>query len=86
MDIEALSGAVQGRAREFQSLSRYPVATRDLALLVPSDVPEARIEQIISQSRLVTSVELFDLYTGENLPQGSKSLAFMCISSPLSRR
>ena len=76
LDIEALSGAVQGRAREFQSLSRYPVATRDLALLVPSDVPEARIEQIISQSRLVTSVELFDLYTGENLPQGSKSLAF----------
>ena len=76
LDIEALSGAVHGRTREFQTLSRYPAATRDLALLVPSDVPEARIEQIISQSRLVTNVELFDLYTGENLPEGSKSLAF----------
>ncbi len=76
LDIESLSGAVHGRTREFQSLSRYPAATRDLALLVPSDVPEARIEQIISQSRLVTNVELFDLYTGGNLPEGSKSLAF----------
>ena len=76
LDIEALSDAVRGKTREFQTLSRYPAATRDLALLVPSDVPEARIEQIISQSRLVTSVELFDLYTGENVPEGSKSLAF----------
>ena len=76
LDIEALLGAVHGRTRKFQTLSRYPAATRDLALLVPSDVPEARIEQIIFQSRLVTNVELFDLYTGENLPEGSKSLAF----------
>ena len=76
LDIEALSGAVHSRTREFQTLSRYPAAIRDLALLVPSDVPEARIEQIISQSRLVTNVELFDLYAGENLPEGFRSLAF----------
>ena len=76
LDIDALSGAVHDTTREFQSLSRYPVATRDLALLAPSDVPEARIEHIMSQSRIVTSVELFDVYTGENVPEGSKSLAF----------
>ena len=76
LDLGALGGASPGDSREFHSLSRYPVATRDLALLAPLDVPEARIEEIIAQSRLVTSVELFDLYTGENVPVGSKSLAF----------
>ena len=76
LDLESLGGALSGDAREFRSLSRYPAATRDLALLASSDVAEASIEEIISQSRLVSRVELFDLYTGENVPAGSKSLAF----------
>ncbi len=76
LDLEALSGAMLGDAREFQPLSRYPAARRDLALLAPADVPAARIEAIISQSRLVSRVELFDLYTGGNVSEGFKSLAF----------
>ena len=76
LDLESLGGALSGDAKEFRALSRYPAATRDLALLVPSDVSEARIEETISESRLVSRVELFDLYTGENVPAGSKSLAF----------
>ncbi len=45
-------------------------------MVVSSDVPADRIEQILSRPRLVQRVELFDLYTGENLAEGTKSLAF----------
>ena len=60
----------------FQSLSRFPAANRDLALVVPSDVPAARVQGLIERVRLVERAELFDVYAGENLPEGTRSLAF----------
>ena len=60
----------------FQSLSRFPAANRDLALVVPAEVPAARVQGLIERVRLVERAELFDVYTGENLPEGTRSLAF----------
>ena len=60
----------------FQSLSRFPAANRDLALVVPVDVPAARVQSLIERVRLVERAELFDVYAGENLPEGTRSLAF----------
>ena len=60
----------------FQSLSRFPAANRDLALVVPADVPAARVQALIERVRLVERAELFDVYAGENLPEGTRSLAF----------
>ncbi len=60
----------------FQSLSRFPAANRDLALVVPADVPAARVKGLIERVRLVERAELFDVYAGENLPEGTRSLAF----------
>ena len=60
----------------FQSLSRFPAANRDLALVVPADVPASRVQQLIERVRLVERAELFDVYAGENVPEGTRSLAF----------
>ena len=60
----------------FESLSRFPAANRDLALVVPADVPAARVQGLIERVRLVERAELFDVYAGENLPEGTRSLAF----------
>ena len=60
----------------FRSLTRYPAAHRDLALVMPADVAAGRAEDILARHRLVERVELFDVYTGENLPPGTRSLAF----------
>ena len=60
----------------FQSLSRFPAANRDLALVVPADVPAARVQALIERVRLVERAELFDVYAGENIPEGTRSLAF----------
>jgi phenylalanyl-tRNA synthetase beta chain len=76
MSLDALLRVQPPSRRGFASFSRYPTATRDLALVVPSDIPAGRVGGIIGRHQLVTSVELFDIYTGENIPSGAKSLAF----------
>jgi phenylalanyl-tRNA synthetase beta chain len=62
--------------RRFRPLSKFPAATRDLALVVPSDIQASKVQDLIADHRLVEHVELFDVYTGENVPAGTKSLAF----------
>ena len=76
LDLDALSEVAQGKQRRFKTLSRYPAATRDLALLVPTGVSEGHVQDIITRQRLVERVELFDIYSGEAIPAGTRSLAF----------
>src|SRR5690606_5434055 len=57
-------------------LSRFPAVMQDIALLVDTAVPAARIQDIIASSNLVTGVQLFDVYEGAPLPEGKRSLAF----------
>ena len=65
------------------SISPYPVATQDVALLVPESVPAAEVEAALvegvehSEYRgLLEEVRLFDVYTGEQAGPGRKSLAY----------
>ena len=77
--LDDLLAATQGDGNvenRFQSLSRFPAANRDLALVVPESVPASQVQHLIERVRLVERAELFDVYTGENLPEGSRSLAF----------
>ena len=60
----------------FQPLSRFPSANRDLALVAPKETPAGRVQSLIERVRLVESAELFDVYSGENVPEGMRSLAF----------
>ena len=62
--------------RNFRSLTRYPSANRDVALVVDAEAPAGQVQRILERHRLVERVELFDVYTGENLEPGRKSLAF----------
>ena len=76
LHLNALLQAMPRDQRTFKSLSRYPAATRDVALVLPADVPAGRVEEIIAAHRLVQRVDLFDIYSGETIAGGSKSLAF----------
>ncbi|MSQ06359.1 MAG: phenylalanine--tRNA ligase subunit beta [Dehalococcoidia bacterium] len=62
--------------RRFRPISRYPAAIRDLALVVPASVPEGEVHQMLARHPLVVRVELFDVYSGAGIPQGTRSLAF----------
>ena len=70
LELPARSG------RNFRSLTRFPSANRDVALVVADDVPAGRVQEILVRHRLVERVELFDVYSGDNLEPGAKSLAF----------
>ncbi len=76
LSLAALLGALPESDRRFASLPRFPEATRDLALVVPIDVPAGRVTDLILRNRLVNGARLFDIYSGENIPHGTKSLAF----------
>ncbi len=58
------------------SVSIYPAAVEDLALIVDASRPAGDLATAISASGLVEAVELFDVYTGDQIPVGKKSLAF----------
>ncbi|HSH04424.1 MAG TPA: phenylalanine--tRNA ligase subunit beta [Anaerolineae bacterium] len=62
----------------FRSVTPYPAVHEDLALIVPVDVTAAAVAAAIANSggALLTDVELFDLYEGNPVPAGYKSLAY----------
>jgi phenylalanyl-tRNA synthetase beta chain len=64
--------------RVFVSLPRYPKVKRDVAFTVDAGIPAEHLERTIRESagELLQSVELFDVYEGEQLPRGKKSVAF----------
>ena len=74
--LSALLAALPESERNFAALPRFPAATRDLALIVPADLPAGRVTELIMRNRLVQRAELFDIFSGENLALGTKSLAF----------
>ena len=61
----------------YSKLSKFPPVSRDLALLVKSDVKFADIERIArsTEKKLLKNVELFDVYEGKNIGEGMKSYA-----------
>ncbi|MEK7215942.1 MAG: phenylalanine--tRNA ligase subunit beta [Chloroflexota bacterium] len=75
LDLSALLPHL-GAERRFSPFARFPAVTEDLALVVSLDVDAANIAAAIRGGRLVTGARLFDVYTGEGVPAGKKSLAF----------
>ncbi|MBI3287525.1 MAG: phenylalanine--tRNA ligase subunit beta, partial [Chloroflexi bacterium] len=63
----------------YRLLPRYPAVVEDIAFLVDEEIPAARVEELIRQAggELLEEVGLFDLYRGEPIPPGQKSLAYM---------
>lgn len=59
-------------------VSVYPPAKIDLALVLPETVPAADVERILTQSvgPVLETLQLFDVYTGEQVEPGARSLAF----------
>ncbi len=77
LDLDAILAAVPGPGT-IAPLSGYPVAKEDVALVVDAGVPAAAVEQALrgGAGDLLESIHLFDIYVGEQIPEGKKSLAF----------
>jgi phenylalanyl-tRNA synthetase beta chain len=78
VDLVALR---DGRIPAFEPLSKYPSIRRDFALLVSRGVTYQAVRDVVEASAppIVKDIKLFDVYTGENIDSGLKSLALSLI-------
>ncbi len=78
LDFAVLAAAAEAAAVRGPSLSAYPPATQDVALVVPSGVPAADVAAALASGAgdLLEDVRLFDVYTGAQLGDDRKSLAY----------
>ena len=62
----------------YKPLPRFPAVGRDFALLCDKELPVGDMEQAIEKAsgKLLENIKLFDVYTGSQIPEGKKSVAF----------
>ncbi|GAA3140015.1 phenylalanine--tRNA ligase subunit beta [Streptomyces rectiviolaceus] len=77
LDLDALEDANTG-VPQGPKISTFPVATQDVALVVDGGVPSADVEKVLREGagELLESIRLFDVFTGEQIGAGKKSLAY----------
>ena len=63
---------------KYKEASKYPTITKDVAFIVPKEMPSSEIEMVIKKvgGRMLHSIDVFDLYEGEHIENNMKSLAY----------
>jgi len=81
------SGMLPAAIPSFSVLSKYPAIRRDIAVVVNKETPVSEVLNVIKNSagESLTNVELFDVYEGEGIDSGRKSLALGLTLQDLSR-
>ena len=76
LSLQALMQKV--KPLKYKEASKYPVITKDVAFVVPREVPSSSIEATIKKAggRLLHSISVFDVYEGEHVEEGMKSIAY----------
>jgi phenylalanyl-tRNA synthetase beta chain len=75
------------RLQPMEKISNYPPVVEDLAFVVPEEVTAAQLMETIRKAggSLLTKVELFDIYRGQPIPVGYKSMAYRLTCESLER-
>lgn len=82
LDLAAIPALME--PEQYQPVTRLPVSTQDLAVIVAEETPAGRVQSLIRETggRLLSDVTLFDLYQGKPIPEGKKSLAYRLTFQP----
>lgn len=77
LNWDAILESVSTKNMVFQENPKFPEVTRDFALLLDDSISFQKVYDIAwkTEKKLLKKVNLFDVYTGENLPEGKKSYA-----------
>lgn len=82
VEIPLVGTVLEGAGRDrFRELPRFPAVTRDVALLVDRGVRSLDLERTIRKAgkELLAGVRLFDVYEGQHVEPGKKSLAYSLV-------
>lgn len=63
---------------KFKEISKFPNVKKDVAFIVNKDITSKEIEMVIKKASgsALTNIEVFDVYTGENVGENEKSIAY----------
>lgn len=77
LKVQSLIRQADSRIK-YQPLPKFPAIARDLAIILPLEVGAEMVSQAIldNAGQLLSEVRLFDVYTGEQVPAGFRSMAF----------
>jgi len=77
IDLKQLA-LIKTKEKKYSKLSQFPEVERDLAFLVNDETNAIEIQKLIAQTgqKLLSNVDVFDVYKGKNIELGKKSLAF----------
>ena len=79
LDLDAMIAAVNETTVRYKKLPQFPEVQRDLAVIIPDSYPWAELEKLIKKgvaNNLFNGSEIFDVYQGEHVEAGFKSVAF----------
>lgn len=64
--------------RKYRGIAKYPAVTRDISMVVPKNILAGQIEEIIEEKggKILESYSLFDIYEGNQILRGFKSVAY----------
>lgn len=67
--------------RKFEGIAKFPAVTRDISMMVSKDILAGQIEAMIRQrgGKHLESLKLFDIYEGEQIKKGYKSMAYSLV-------
>lgn len=67
--------------RKFEGIAKFPAVTRDISMMVSKDILAGQIEAMILQrgGKHLESLNLFDIYEGEQVKKGYKSMAYSLV-------
>jgi phenylalanyl-tRNA synthetase beta chain len=77
LDLAALVAAASVGDERYEDVTTYPAVFQDLAVVVPDEEPAEHVRQVVLRAagELLRSARIFDLYRGEQVGEGRKSLA-----------
>lgn len=79
LNLDMILSAISSATVRYKKLPQFPEVQRDLAFVVPEDVTFEAIQKSIKksvQANIFKDCEIFDIYKGENIKEGFKSVAF----------
>ena len=64
--------------RKYEGIAKFPAVTRDISMVVPKEILVGQIETMIAQrgGKILEGYNLFDIYEGEQIKEGYKSVAY----------
>ena len=64
--------------KKYKGIAKFPAVSRDISMVVPKEILVGQIEKVIKQrgGKILESYRLFDIYEGDQIEKGYKSVAY----------